>query len=67
MRPALKAVVDVDAKAEKGVFLAPTTLPSKRVVFSSTGPLDRDYDDVRRSVSIIKQGFVLPICLKLAE
>ena len=51
MRPALKAVVDVDAKAEKGVFLAPTTLPSKRVVFSSTGPLDRDYDDVRRSVS----------------
>ena len=51
MRPALKAVVDVDAKAESGVFLAPTTLPSKRVVFSSTGPLDRDYDDVRRSVS----------------
>ena len=48
MRPALKAVVDVDNKAEKGVFLAPTTLPSKRVVFSSTGPLDRDYDDVRR-------------------
>ena len=47
----MKAVVDIDAKAEKGVFLAPTTLPSKRVVFSSTGPLDRDYDDVRRSVS----------------
>ena len=51
VRPALKAVVDVDAKAEKGVFLAPTTLPSKCVVFSSTGPLDKDYDDVRRSVS----------------
>ena len=50
MRQALKAVVDIDAKAESGVFLVPSSLPSKRVVFSSTGPLDRDYDDVRRCV-----------------
>ena len=50
MRPALKAVADVDAKAESGVFLVPSALPSKRIVFSGTGALDRDYDDVRRYV-----------------
>ena len=45
----LSAVVDVDAAAEKGVFLAPAPqLSGKRVIFSSTGPLDKDYDDVRR-------------------
>ena len=56
----MKAVVDVDAKAESGVFLAPTTLPSKRVVFSGTGPLDRDYDDVRRSVFYVQSGAATP-------
>ena len=45
----LEAVTAVDAAAEKGVFLAVAPqLPGKRVVFSSTGPLDKDYDDVRR-------------------
>lgn len=56
VRSALKAVVDVDAKAESGVFLAPTTLPSKRVVFSGTGPLDRDYDDVRSFEEAAEKG-----------
>merc|ERR1719188_225093 len=56
VRQALKAVVDVDAKAEAGVFLVPSTLPSKRVVFSSTGPLDRDYDDVRRFEEAAEKG-----------
>merc|ERR1719188_2774491 len=56
VRQALKAVVDIDAKAESGVFLVPSTLPSKRVVFSSTGPLDRDYDDVRRFEEAAEKG-----------
>ena len=37
----------MDAKAESGVFVAPSGLPSKRIIFSGTGPMDKDYDDVR--------------------
>ncbi len=47
-RPFLQPVVDVDKEAEKGVFVAPAPgLPSKRVIFSGTGPMDKDYEDVR--------------------
>ena len=28
--------------------LVPVDLPCKRLVYSPTGPLDKDYDDVRR-------------------
>ena len=45
---ALKTVTDIDAKAESGVFVVPSGLPSKRIVFSGTGPMNKDYDDVRR-------------------
>eukprot|EP00095_Tigriopus_kingsejongensis_P012082 maker-scaffold60_size442463-snap-gene-3.26 protein:Tk12082 transcript:maker-scaffold60_size442463-snap-gene-3.26-mRNA-1 annotation:"aminopeptidase -like" len=43
----LKSMKDVDAKAEKGLFVVPCDLPAKRIIFSGTGPLDKDYDDVR--------------------
>ena len=48
LKAPLKAVVDLDAKAEKGLFFVPSGLPSKRLIFSGTGPMDGDYDDVRR-------------------
>jgi len=38
----------VDAKALTSVTLVPVSLPCKRLVLSPTGPLDRDYDDIRR-------------------
>ena len=44
---ALSAVASVDAKALTSVSLVPVSLPAKRLVLSPTGPLDRDYDDVR--------------------
>jgi len=45
--------VDIDKKAESGVFVAPAPgLPGKRIIFSGTGRLDRDYDDVRRYIFI---------------
>ena len=44
----MKSIADVDAKAEAGVFVVPSALPSKRIIFSGTGPMDKDYDDVRR-------------------
>lgn len=47
LKAAVKAVVDVDAKAERDVFVVPTTLPAKRIVFSGTGPMDGDFEDVR--------------------
>jgi leucyl aminopeptidase len=48
VRSPLKSVGDVDKSAESGVFLVPTSLPAKRIIFSGTGPLDKDFDDVRR-------------------
>jgi len=48
VKTALGAVAEVDAKALTSVTVVPVTLPCRRLVFSPTGPLDRDYDDVRR-------------------
>jgi len=45
---ALGPVLDIDrAAASKGCVVA-ISLPCKRLVFSPTGPVDRDYDDLRR-------------------
>ena len=44
---ALTAVASVDKSALSSVTLVPVSLPCKRLVLSPTGPLDRDYDDVR--------------------
>ena len=44
----LKAYVNIDPSGEKGVFVVPTNLVPKKIVFSGTGALDNDYDDVRR-------------------
>jgi len=45
---ALSSLSQVDDKALSSVTLVPVNLPAKRLIFSPTGPLDRDYDDVRR-------------------
>lgn len=48
IKEALKKVVEVDKKAESGVFVTPCAdFPGKRIIFSGTGPVDRDFDDVR--------------------
>jgi len=53
----LKAVVEVDKKAESGVFLAPApSLPAKRIIFSGTGKLDQDWDDVRSYADAADKG-----------
>ena len=51
--PALQAAADayrrVDAGADEGVhLLAAPALAGGRLILSGTGPVDRDYDDVRR-------------------
>lgn len=51
----LKAVVDADAAAEHGLFVAPGK-DVKRVIFSGTGPLDKDYDDVRSFAEAAEKG-----------
>lgn len=48
LKAPLSAYFQLDASAAKGCCLVATTLPAKRLVYSSTGPLDRDYDDLRR-------------------
>ena len=44
----LAAFAKVDAAAAGGCFVVPSSLPSGKIIFSSTGPLDKDYDDVRK-------------------
>ena len=48
VRKSLESYAKIDASAAGGCFVVPSELPAGKIVFSSTGPLDRDYDDVRR-------------------
>ena len=43
----LTSYLAIDASAEKSVFVVPCDLPLKKIVFSGTGELSNDYDDVR--------------------
>ena len=39
LKQSLKSYVQIDANAEKGVFVVPTDLAPKKIVFSGTGAL----------------------------
>jgi len=48
LKSALEPVLALDGAAKgKGCTLVPVDLPAKRLVYSNTGPVDRDYDDLR--------------------
>lgn len=47
---------EIDSSVSKEGVVLPTNLPSKRLVFSPTGPLNRDYDDVRRYADSAAKG-----------
>jgi leucyl aminopeptidase len=40
--------LEIDSSAAKEGCVVPISLPSKRLVYAPTGPVNRDYDDVRR-------------------
>ncbi|RZG09046.1 leucyl aminopeptidase family protein [Pseudoalteromonas sp. CO348] len=49
----------VDARiAQKASLLVSDKVPGKRLVIAPTGPLDRDYDDVRRYFEAAKAGIL---------
>jgi leucyl aminopeptidase len=49
LKAALEPVLKLDSSANgKGCTLVPVNLPAKRLIYSNTGPVDRDYDDLRR-------------------
>jgi len=52
----LAAFAKVDAAAAGGCFVVPSDLPSGKIIFSSTGPLDKDYDDVRNFGDAAEKG-----------
>jgi len=57
LQKALASVAAVDKSADSGVFVAPCPdLPAKRVVYSGTGALDQDIDDVRRFEDAMEKG-----------
>jgi len=53
---ALEPVIQVDKAAVTKGCVIPISLPCKRLVFSPTGPVDRDYDDVRRFQEAAEAG-----------
>jgi len=53
---ALASVLHVDEAAATKGCVASVALPCKRLVFSPTGPLDRDYDDLRRYAEAAEAG-----------
>jgi len=49
LKSALEPVLLLDGAAKgKGCTLVTVDLPAKRLIFSNTGPVNRDYDDLRR-------------------
>eukprot|EP00090_Calanus_glacialis_P014754 TRINITY_DN2361_c0_g1_i1.p1 TRINITY_DN2361_c0_g1~~TRINITY_DN2361_c0_g1_i1.p1 ORF type:complete len:506 (-),score=180.53 TRINITY_DN2361_c0_g1_i1:73-1590(-) len=53
---ALTPVLAVDQGAQSAGCVVPVSLPCKRLVYSPTGPLDRDYDDHRRFAEAAANG-----------
>ena len=53
---ALSPVLEVDKAAATNGCVVPVSLPCKRLVYSPTGPLDRDYDDLRRFAEAAGSG-----------
>merc|ERR1719474_1351588 len=53
---ALSQVMAVDLGAQSSGCVVPISLPCKRLVYSPTGPLDRDYDDHRRFAEAAAAG-----------
>ena len=52
----LEALRSVNAALESEGAVVPVQLPAKRLVFAPTGPLNRDYDDVRRFAEAAEKG-----------
>jgi len=48
LQDALSPFAKVDAKFGDNVSVIPVSLPAEKLIFAPTGPLNRDYDDVRR-------------------
>lgn len=59
--PALKVVIDQAAELDKAIHKQPVLLitdsvPSKRLIYAATGPVNRDQDDVRRYADAAAAG-----------
>ena len=46
----------MDKTAENGVFVTPSNLASKKIIFSGTGKFQNDWDDVRSFAHAAKSG-----------
>jgi len=53
---ALKKLSEVDAALDKNGGIVPVDLPAGKAIYSPVGPLDRDYDDVRRFGDAAEKG-----------
>ena len=48
LKKSLTSYLSLDESAEKGVFMVSCDdLPAKKIIFSGTGKLENDWDDVR--------------------
>jgi len=53
---AVSSMMAVDVSVSSAGCVTPIPLPCKRLVFSPTGPIDRDYDDLRRFAEAAQKG-----------
>ncbi|GAB6025006.1 Cytosol aminopeptidase, catalytic domain [Chamberlinius hualienensis] len=57
LKSAIEDLIKIDKNAENTIsVIRIDSLPSKRCIFSPTGPLSRDYDDVRRFADAVDKG-----------
>jgi len=56
LKSPLQSYVDVDHAGEKGVFVTPANLTAKKIVYSGTGTLENDWDDVTCFAKAAKAG-----------
>jgi len=55
LKKPLEAYVDVDKSGEKGLFVVPSDLPSKKIIYSCVS-MENDWDDVRSYANAAKDG-----------
>ena len=56
LKQSLDSYLSIDKTGSSGVFVIPTSLSAGKIIFSGTGKLENDFDDVRSFANAAKAG-----------
>ena len=56
LKKSLESYISIDKSGSSGVFVIPTSLSAGKIIFSGTGKLENDFDDVRSFAKAAKAG-----------